>query len=74
MKSCNQKIKVIYPGRRFGLDADNEMELPCCLKSPHKGYKHYNPRLQLTVGGDRISTDSQGNDIIKSWSYGIEEK
>jgi len=72
--NCHAKVKVIYPSTEFGSDLDQVIELPCCLLSPHKGYKHENPRLQLTVGGDRITKDIDGNDITKTWSYCLERK
>jgi len=73
-RPCSAKVKVVYPGTQFGLESDQVIELPCCLVSPHKGYKHQNPRLQLTVGGDRITKDIDGNDITETWSYYLEKE
>ena len=73
-KSCRGKVTVIYPYTEMGGEADKLLELPCCLMAPHPGYKHYNPRLLLTVGGDRIQKDENGKDITKTWSPSIERR
>ncbi len=68
-KTCKEVIKVIYPGKQFGLSEDKILDLPCCLLTPHISYKHYNPRLQLTCGGDRIEKSASGKDITETWNY-----
>lgn len=66
-QTCQAKVKVDH---YFA----GVIELPCCLFDPHMGYKHENPRLLLTVGGDRIEKDIEGNDITGSWSPYVEAK
>jgi len=73
-KTCNAKVTVIHPFTQFGGEADYQLVLPCCLMAPHPANKHYNPRLLLTVGGDRIQKDAKGKDITKNWSPFIEAK
>lgn len=72
LKPCSAKIEVIYPFTAFGGEEDKRLVLPCCLLAPHAGYKHYNPRLLLTMGGDRITQDARGKDITSSWAAGVE--
>lgn len=72
--TCQETVKVVYPGRQFGLSKDDTLDLQCCLMAPHPDYKHYNPRLQLTVGGDRIKKDASGKDITETWNYFPERK
>lgn len=71
IKPCEEKVTVIWPGEDFG-HSNETITLPCCLMAPHPGYKHENPRLQLTIGGDRIEKDAEGRDITQTWSYYIE--
>lgn len=46
----------------------------CCLAVNHYGFKHYSPSIQMTVGGDRITHDINGNDITETWSGFVESK
>ena len=70
--TCEATVEVIYPYTAFGGNEDKQLTLPCCLLAPHEGYKHYNPRLLLTIGGDRITKDASGQDITKKWAPVIE--
>jgi len=63
-KPCTKKIKVMRNRHIEVLD--------CCLFAPHKGIKHYNPRLLLTLGGERVTKDVKGKDIIKTWGFRVE--
>ena len=73
LKPCSATVEVIFPFTAFGGEEDKRLVLPCCLMAPHPGYKHHNPRLLLTVGGDRITQDARGNDITGSWAPWVEE-
>ncbi len=59
--ACRETVKVNH---YFA----SVIELPCCLLDPHPGFKHENPRLMLTCGGDRIEKDINGTDITTTWS------
>lgn len=52
----------------MGSDNIKKFTLKCCLMAPHEGYKHYTPTLLITVGGDRVNEDIDGNDISNTWS------
>jgi len=73
LNPCLAKVEVIYPLTAFGGEEDKRLILPCCLLAPHAGYKHYNPRLLLTVGGDRITQDARDKDIADSWTPWVEK-
>ena len=57
----------------MGGDNKRKFNHHCCLLSPHKGLKHYDPCLLKTCGGDRVTEDINGVDIINSWSPFIEK-
>jgi hypothetical protein len=46
----------------------------CCMFEPHSGFKHCDPILLITLGGDRVTQDIYGNDITHSWSPYVNEK
>lgn len=60
---CQAKIKVDI--EIDGLGSRHE-ELVCCLYAPHPEYRHMNPRIQATIGGERWTDDPQ-------WSYYLEK-
>lgn len=65
---CKETVNVVWPGEAFGY-SNKALTLPCCLMSPHPGFRHTNPRLQLTVGGGRIEVDAAGEDITQTWGF-----
>lgn len=73
LKPCPARVEVIFPFTAFGGEEDKRLVLPCCLMAPHDGFKHYNPRLLLTVGGGRITQDASGKDITALWAWGLEK-
>lgn len=60
---CKAKIRVDMEIDGLGIRHE---ELICCLWAPHPLYKHMNPRIQATIGGDRWTED-------KEWSYYLEK-
>ena len=72
MKPCEAVIKF---QKDYGNEKPQIYENKCCLMSPHEGVKHYSPTLLLTIGGDRVNEDIDGNNISKTWSpYPGEQK
>lgn len=65
-KDCGAKITVRLTPDEDGVKLEQDLELVCCLIGPHPGFKHMNPRVQRTVGGER-RTES------KEWSYYLEK-
>lgn len=68
-KPCRARIEFI---KVMGGDNKRKFNHHCCLLSPHKGYKHYDPCLLETCGGGRVTEDVNGVDITGSWSPFIE--
>lgn len=64
-KPCRARLEFIKDKHKF-----NHY---CCLLSLHEGYKHYDPVLLITVGGERVTHDVNGLDITKTWSPFIEK-
>jgi len=64
-KPCRARIEYEKDERKFNHH--------CCLLAPHKGYRHYDPVLLLTCGGERVTQDVNGIDITNSWSPFIEK-
>lgn len=64
LKPCRARVEYMRAERKFNHH--------CCLLSPHAGYKHYDPVLLETCGGDRVTKDVNGIDISQSWAPFIE--
>ena len=70
LKPCRARIEYI---KDYGDGNERKFNHHCCLLSPHKGYKHFDPVLLMTCGGDRVTEDINGVDISQSWSPFIEK-